>query len=92
MQISFYTYAIHNFILYFIGKGAQLSGFWEEQYRAQTISVGAALLWRVCMTGIAFALAAVSAAILMRFAPKAYELLTGGGTEPAEDCMREEIV
>lgn len=78
MQIPFYTYAIHNFILHFVGKGAQLSGFWEEQYRAQTISVGAALLWRVCMTGIAFALAAVSAAILMRFAPKAYELLTGG--------------
>lgn len=78
MQISFYTYAIHNFILHFTAEFVRLSGIFAEQYSSRTISIGFALLWRICMTGITFVLAAVSAAILMKFVPRFYELLSGG--------------
>ncbi len=78
MQISFYTYAIHNFILYFLGKFVRLSGIFEDQYASQTISVGFALAWRLCMTGAAFMFVVISAAILMKYIPKFYELLSGG--------------
>lgn len=78
MQVSFYVYAIHNFILYITGKCIRLSGIFEEQYRSQTISVGFALSWRICLSVIAFVLALASAAVLMKFAPKVYVLLSGG--------------
>lgn len=78
MQVSFYVYAIHNFILYLAGKCIRLSGIFEEQYESQTISVGFALSWRIGMSVMAFTLALVSAAILMKFAPKIYVLLSGG--------------
>ena len=78
MQISFYTYAIHNFIIHFTAEFVRLSGIFEEQYSSGTISIGFALLWRICMTGIAFVLAAVSAIILMKLVPRFYELLSGG--------------
>lgn len=78
MQISFYTYAIHNFILHFIAEFVHLSGIFAKQYASGTISIEFALLWRICMTGITFVLAAVSAVILMKFVPRFYELLSGG--------------
>lgn len=78
MQLSFYVYAIHNFILYLTGKCVRLSGIFAKQYASQTVSVGFALLWRICMAAVAFGLALLSAAVLMKFMPKFYELLSGG--------------
>lgn len=78
MQISFYTYAIHNFIIHFIGEFVRLSGIFGKQYASGTISVEFALLWRICVTGITFVLAMLSAAILIKFVPRFYEMLSGG--------------
>lgn len=78
MQLSFYMYAIHNFILYLTGKCIRLSGIFAERYASQTISVGFALLWRMGMAVVAFGLALCSAVVLMKFTPKFYELLSGG--------------
>lgn len=78
MQISFYTYAIHNFIIHFIGEFVRLSGIFGKQYASGTISIEFALLWRICVTGITFVLAMISAAILIKFVPRFYEMLSGG--------------
>ncbi len=78
MQLSFYVYAIHNFILYLTGKCIRLSGIFAKQYASQTVSVGFALLWRICMAAAAFGLALCSAVVLIKITPKFYELLSGG--------------
>ena len=78
MQVSFYIYAIHNFILYFVGKLIRLSGVFAEYYASQTVTIAFALLWRLAMTAAAFLLALISAAILMKYTPRLYEMLSGG--------------
>ena len=84
MQISFYTYAIHSFILHWEGKLIKLSGIFAEEFQYSTVSIRFALLWRLSLSGMTFVLVALSAYILIRFAPRVYELLSGGRV-PKED-------
>ncbi|NBJ96865.1 hypothetical protein D5282_05915 [bacterium 1xD8-48] len=78
MQISFYTYAIHNFILYWEGKILKLSGLFAEKFDSSTVSINFALIWRMSLSTGAFIATVISAFILMKFTPKFYELLSGG--------------
>ena len=78
MQISFYTYAIHNFVLYWEGKIIKMSGWFSFEFSSSTVTESFALLWRLSLSAIAVILITISAKILIRFAPKFYELLAGG--------------
>lgn len=78
MQISFYTYAIHNFVLYWEGKIIKMSGWFSFEFSSSTVTESFALLWRLSLSAIAVILITISAKILIRFAPKFYELLSGG--------------
>lgn len=78
MQIPFYTYAIHNFVLYWEGKVIKLSGLFRSEFSSSTVTESFALLWRLSLSAIAVILITISAKILIRFTPKFYELLSGG--------------
>ena len=78
MQISFYTYAIHNFVLYWEGKIIKMSGLFSSEFSSSTVTESFALLWRLSLSAMAVILITISARILIRFAPKFYELLSGG--------------
>ena len=78
MQLSFYTYAIHNFVLHWEGKIIRITGIFAEEFAGAAVSEVFALLWRVSLSGIAFLLIIVSAKILMRFTPGFYKALSGG--------------
>lgn len=78
MQISFYMYAIHNFVLYWEGKIIKMSGLFSSEFSSSTVTEGFALMWRLSLSAIAVILIMISARILIRFTPKFYELLTGG--------------
>lgn len=78
MQISFYTYAIHNFVLYWEGKIIKMTGLFSSEFSSSTVTEGFALLWRLSLSAIAVILITISAKILIRFTPKFYELLSGG--------------
>lgn len=78
MQISFYTYAIHNFILYWEGKIIKLLGIFAEEFTSSTVSIVFALGWRLALSTGAFLLVVISAKILLSYIPKFYEMLSGG--------------
>ena len=78
MQIPFYTYAIHNFILHWIGVFLKMSGIFHEEFANLTVSVWFAVAWRLGTSVLAFVLVVISAAILIRFLPGFYRALTGG--------------
>ena len=78
MQISFYTYAIHNFVLYWEGKIIKMLGLFSSEFGSSTVTESFALLWRLSLSAMAVILITISAKILIRFTPKFYELLSGG--------------
>lgn len=78
MKISFYTYAVHVFFLYWIGKTVRMLGLFAEAFESQTVTIVFALGWRISSAIAAFLLVVISARILMRFTPRFYEVLTGG--------------
>lgn len=78
MQISFYMYVIHNFVLYWEGKIIKLSGIFELAFNSSTVTESFALAWRIMLSVIAIPLIVMSAEILLRFAPKFYRSLSGG--------------
>lgn len=78
MQISFYTYAIHNFVLHWEGKIIEISGVFAEAFTSSTVSITFALGWRLVLSVCAFVLITISAKILIKCTPKFYEMLSGG--------------
>lgn len=78
MQISFYTYAIHNFVLHWEAKIIRLAGIFTAQFQGEAVTETFALLWRISLSAAAFLMIMVSVQILMRFAPGFYEMLSGG--------------
>lgn len=78
MQISFYTYAIHNFVLYWEGKIIKLLGIFDKEFTSSTVSIVFALGWRLALSMGAFLLIVISAKILISYVPKFYEMLSGG--------------
>lgn len=78
MQISFYTYAIHNFVLHWEGKIVKISGIFAEEFASGTVSIAFALGWRLALSMGAFLLIVISAKILISYVPKFYEMLSGG--------------
>lgn len=78
MQVPFYTYAIHNFILHWEEKIIRLSGLFAEEFKTSTITVEFAFAWRIVLTVTTFIAVLVSALILMKVTPKFYECLSGG--------------
>ena len=84
MQISFYMYVIHNFVLYWEGKAIRMSGLFAHQLSSSTVTESFALMWRIMLSAVAIPLIMVSAKILIRFTPKFYGVLSGGKM-PSED-------
>lgn len=78
MQISFYTYAIHNFVLHWEGKIIRFCGLFAAEFDGAAVSETFALLWRVSLSTAAFLLIMISAKILMKFTPGFYAALSGG--------------
>lgn len=78
MQISFYMYVIHDFVLYWEVKVITLLGLFEQQFSSSTVTESFALMWRFMLSAIAVPLIIVSAKILLRFTPKFYAVLSGG--------------
>lgn len=78
MQIPFYTYAVHNFILYWEGKIIKLSGLFSEEFATSTVTEGFALAWRIGLSAIAIPIIMLSAKILIKYTPGFYKLLSGG--------------
>lgn len=78
MQISFYTYAVHIFVLHGVDMIVQLSGLFNAEFESSTVTESFALVWRFSTGAIAIPFVFISAKILIRFTPKFYELLTGG--------------
>lgn len=78
MQISFYMYVIHNFVLYWEGKAIRMSGLFAQQLSSSTVTESFALMWRILLSAVAIPLIIVSAKILIRFTPKFYGALSGG--------------
>ena len=71
--ISFYIYAIHEFIL-----GVAIIGVRKLKLDIYTINIVQAVLWRVIMIGVTLVIAIISAWIMIRFMPKLYSVLSGG--------------
>lgn len=78
IQISFYMYVIHNFVLYWEGKIIKLSGIFSVEFNSSTVTESFALMWRFMLSAIAVPLIIISAKILLRFTPKFYAALSGG--------------
>ena len=78
MQLSFYTYAIHNFVLHWEGKFIRISGIFAKEFAGAAVSETFALVWRVSLSGAAFLMILISARILMKFTPGFYKALSGG--------------
>lgn len=78
MQISFYTYAIHNFVLYWEAKIIKVSGLFGPQFAASSVTESFAAAWRMGLAIVAILMIGISARLLMRFVPRFYELLSGG--------------
>lgn len=78
MQISFYTYAVHNFFLHWEGKLLKMTGIFAAAWESQEVSAGFALLWRLTFSAVAVVLVMGSAQLLIRFTPGFYRILSGG--------------
>ena len=78
MQISFYMYVIHNFVLYWESKAIRTLGLFGQQLGTSTVTESFALVWRIMLSAAAIPLIMVSAKTLMRFTPKFYGVLSGG--------------
>lgn len=78
MQISFYMYVIHNFVLYWEVKAIMLLGLFGQQFSSSMVTESFALMWRFMLSAIAVPLIIVSVKILLRFTPKFYAALSGG--------------